>query len=309
MADTAEEKKIVGLSCGRPNGNCETLLRAAAMAAEEYGVKTEIIRATELDIRRCRGCDSCLNAYFEGKSAKCPVKDDVAWVLDKTVAEDCALILSIPVFYLRSNALFMCITERLHGLMFGSNLKILEKKNVGAIISVGGGPPDWTPLALVTANIFLQHHRILVDQMQVNRVPVVLNEQNLERAKRLGANVARAMQLPPEEVRYLGDDTPVSCPVCHCNVLVVPEELPTVYCPVCWVRGKIVLRDGRMEVSWNPEDVREPRFSLEGVRRHLADIARWRTEVVRPQVGKVKEIARQFEGFGALVSPPHEPSR
>jgi len=303
MGDTRVKRKIVGLSCGRPNGNCETLLRAAAMAAEELGATTEIIRAAELDIRRCRGCDSCLNAYFEGKSAKCPVKDDVAWVLDKTVAEDCALILSIPVFYLRSNALFMCITERLHGLMFGSSLKILEKKNVGAIISVGGGPPDWTPLALVTANIFLQHHRILVDQMQVNRVPVVLSEQNIERAKRLGANVARAMSLPPEEVRYMGEDTAVSCPVCHCNVLVVPDNLPHVYCPTCWVRGEIVVREGTMAVAWNEEDVRYPRFSLEGVKRHLADIARWRTEVVKPQRDKLKELGRPFDGFGTLVSP------
>ena len=38
-------KKIIALSCGRKNQFCETLIKAAAMGAEELGVETEIIRA------------------------------------------------------------------------------------------------------------------------------------------------------------------------------------------------------------------------------------------------------------------------
>jgi len=39
-----KKKKIVGLSCGRKNGNSEVLLKEALMVAEELGIATEIIR-------------------------------------------------------------------------------------------------------------------------------------------------------------------------------------------------------------------------------------------------------------------------
>ena len=45
----------------------------------------------------------------------------------------------------------------------------------------------------------------------------------IERAKELGRNVARAMDRPIEEVKYLGEEAAVSCPLCHSNVLLVPE--------------------------------------------------------------------------------------
>jgi hypothetical protein len=73
-------KKIIGLSCGRKNGNSETLLKEAAMGAEEFGIETEIIRAAELNIKPCRGCDGCLVALSHGHIASCSVRDDdVEW--------------------------------------------------------------------------------------------------------------------------------------------------------------------------------------------------------------------------------------
>jgi multimeric flavodoxin WrbA len=49
------QKKIIGLSCGRVNGNSEILLKEALMGAEEIGVESEIIRAMELRVKHCRG--------------------------------------------------------------------------------------------------------------------------------------------------------------------------------------------------------------------------------------------------------------
>jgi multimeric flavodoxin WrbA len=45
-----KKKKIIGLSCGKKNGNSEILLKEAAMGAEEFGVETEIIRAMSLRV-------------------------------------------------------------------------------------------------------------------------------------------------------------------------------------------------------------------------------------------------------------------
>jgi len=60
-----KEKKIIGLSCGRKNGNSEILLKEACMAAEEVGIKTEIIRTIGLNMKPCRGCEACSIQLFQ----------------------------------------------------------------------------------------------------------------------------------------------------------------------------------------------------------------------------------------------------
>ena len=259
-------KKIIGLSCGRKNGNCETLLKSAAMGAEEFGVETEIIRAMELKVLPCRGCQGCLREPY-----KCILKDDVDWILEKTCMEDCGLIVSVPVYHLRANAYFLAISERMNHFIDKSNRQIIKKTRVGAIISVGGGLADWTSLGLTTANIFVQHTRLLVDQIQVNgagmRGSVLLdtNKKQLDRVRELGRNVARAMSMPIEEAKFVGEETAVSCPVCHCNVLQVPEDLPHVTCPVCWVHGVISFDGDKMEVKWDEWDINMLDFPNMGV--------------------------------------------
>ena len=47
------KKRIIGLSCGRVNGNSEPLLKEALMGAEEIGVQSEIVRAMELKVKHC----------------------------------------------------------------------------------------------------------------------------------------------------------------------------------------------------------------------------------------------------------------
>ena len=59
-------KKIIGLSCGRKNGNSEYLLKEALMGAEELGVKGEIIRMMELRVKPCTGCETCTMLMARG---------------------------------------------------------------------------------------------------------------------------------------------------------------------------------------------------------------------------------------------------
>jgi multimeric flavodoxin WrbA len=222
------KKRIIGLSCGRKNGNCEILLKEACIGAEELGIESEIIRAMELKVRPCKGCESCSITPPRGREVRCAIKDDdVEWILEKTVVEDCGLIVSVPVYLLRSNGYFINISERILPTIF-RHPEVLKKTRVGAIISVGGGPPERTPLGLLLANIFVQHTRILVDQTQVNFLghphAALINKKALERARELGRNVARAMMMSIEEVKFVGDETAVSSPVCHCNVLQIPDK-------------------------------------------------------------------------------------
>lgn len=304
MAQT-NNKKIIGLSTGRLNGNSEILLKEALMAAEEFGIKSEIIRAMELRVKPCKGCESCSIAYNRGLKPSCSIKDDdCEWILQKTSVEDCALIISAPVYHARPNGFFMCITERLLPVMF-SHMDILKKTRVGGIIGVGGG--DWTALQLSLMNIYLQHTRVLVDQMQVQYMPQpgqVLADTNLmQRARLLGKRIAEAILMPIEQVKYRGDDTPASCPVCHCNVLHIPSKLSEVVCPVCAVKGTMVANGDSMQIKWNEEDIKYPRFSERGITSHMADVGRLHEKFFKEDIGKVNELIKKYVAYGNIIKP------
>lgn len=303
----AYKQKIIGLSCGRKNGNSEILLKEALMGAGELEVESEIIRAMDLRVKPCTGCESCSIAMARGKEVRCAIKDDdVPWILEKTLVEDYGLIVSGPVYHLRANSYFEIIHERMLPTMF-RHPEVLKKTRVGAIISVGGGEPEWTPLGLTSMNIFVQHSRILVDQMQVNYVgrpgAVLMQEKHLKRARELGRRVARAMKMPIKQVKFVGDETEVSCPVCHCNVLKVPAKLPNVFCPVCWVKGVITINEDKMKVKWDEEDAKHPRFSERGVSTHLELIKNLQTKFYAEDLEKVKERVKKYISYGRIIKP------
>jgi len=306
MAET-EKKRIIGLSCGRLNGNSEILLKEAIMGAEEIGAESEIILAMDLRVKPCKGCEACSIAMARGKESRCAIKDDdVPWILEKTLVEDCALIVSTPLYHLRANAYFEIIGERMLPTMF-RNPGILKKTRVGGIICVGGGEPEWTPLGLTSVNIFVQHTRKLVDQMQVNFVgrpgAVLMKSEYLNRAKELGRRVARAMMMPIDEVKYVGEEKDVSCPVCHCNVIQVFDKLPEVFCPVCWVKGTITLDGGKMKVTWSEEDAKHPRFSEYGVSTHLKLIKSLQEKFFTEDQEKAKKLAKKYIAYGNIIKP------
>ena len=315
-----EKKKIIGLSCGKPKGHCETYISAAAMGASEFGVETEIIRATQLNVNPCRGCGACVSSAESDTphSGKCAIKDDVDWILRKTVLSDAALIVAAPVFYLRPNGYLMCINERMHPIMFG-NLDILKKKKVGAIISHGGSPYDWACLSLPSINIWTQHFMRLVDQVHIGGGEPDDPE---ARAIELGRNVAKAMIMPIEEVKYVGDESPVSCPVCHCDIMHTNEGSPHVVCPVCWIHGEISLDNGKMSVKWDEWDVEYPRFSEYGVFEHMgmgnpkerwkfeSSAKRWKQmegtnhkEEIKKLMRMLKEMNKKYAPYGKIINP------
>ena len=56
-----ERMRILALSAGRRDGNCEVLLKEALLAARDSsGAQAELIRLNELDLRPCTGCEGCM---------------------------------------------------------------------------------------------------------------------------------------------------------------------------------------------------------------------------------------------------------
>jgi len=310
------------------------------MGAEELGVKTEIIRAMGLKVLPCNGCNACMRP----DKGVCVLKDDVEWILQKTCLEDAALIIAVPCYHVRANGYFTCINERMNHLFFGKP-EVTKKANVGALIGVGGSGYDgWTSLNMPMVDIFVQHTRKVVDKMQVNfcavkewnlwlredMTPVTQKtrvtdipyedmwtafgpqidrveffKKALVRARQLGRNVARAMEKPVEEAPYLGEKSGVACPVCHNNILHVHEDLPYVACPVCAVRGEIVIDSGKMKVNWNMEDAKVPRFSYEGEVHHVEWLGKH--YFANPQYNQaVEAIMQGYKDYGTFIRPEKE---
>jgi hypothetical protein len=180
-----------------------------------------------------------------------------------------------------------------------SHLDILKKNKVGGIISVGGGQGGWTSLGLTMINIWTQHFAKLTDQLQVE----MRDRQTdwLAKATELGRNVARAMLMPIDKVKYVGPEPAIACPVCHCDVLQVPQDLPNVYCPVCWVRGIISVDNGKMKVKWNEWDREHARFSEYGVWDHLNIILK---NVAAANPNLMKERVKKYSSYGRVIKPP-----
>ncbi|HJX02965.1 MAG TPA: flavodoxin family protein [Dehalococcoidia bacterium] len=303
----AAKKKIVGLSCGRINGNSEILLKEALMGAQEEGIDSEIIRAMELRVRQCTGCEACSMAMARGKESRCAIKDDdVEWILEKILVEDNALIVAGPLYHLRPNSYFESIHERMLPVMF-RHPEIVAKTRVGGIISVGGGEPEWTPLGLTGFNIFMQHTRKVVDQMQVNFCgrpgTVTMREEYIKQAHQLGKNVAKAMNMPADKIKYVGPETEVSCPICHVNLVQIPDKLPAVYCPVCWVKGELKMDGKKMKIDWDAESVKYPRFSEKGIGTHLDFIKELQMKWFGQDQETGKERMKKYENWGRVIKP------
>ncbi|MCL4371251.1 MAG: flavodoxin family protein [Chloroflexi bacterium] len=300
-------QKIIGLSCGRKHGNSEHFLKAALMAAEEEGVESQIIRAMDLKVLPCNSCWACL------KSGRC-AKDDVDWILEQTLLSDAAVIVSAPVYHLRSCSYLMIIAEKTNHL-FSRKADIFERRRVGAAISVGGSGYDgWTSLGLTSINLFLQHFTTLVDQVQIDHCAAVGaaltpdNESAIERSRQLGKNVARALKLPFDQWKFMGDEPAVSCPVCHCNIVYVEKDFPEIMCPICEVHGIVSVNGDKFSVAWNSDDVREPRFSTPKERHHLEWITRHERhdEPLQIALPEVQEKIRRYNAYGEMIAPKKE---
>ncbi len=330
----AEKKKVVVLTCGRSMGNCEILSREACIGAEEVGAKTEILRLQDFKIKPCTGCEGCTMSMSKGGKARCVVKDDdTEFLLEKILYEDCALIISAPVYFLGAPGYLKMLNDRLLPFILNKpELFLSRSTRVGASISVGGGEPAWTPLGLSMINTFLRYTRVIVDQQLVNfsSLPglVTLKEKTLRRARELGRHVAIAANTV-DEVKFMGEEIENSCPSCHVNIWQIGNNLPGgnppdtdffhpslidevmrksppdasyVVCPNCDVWGRLEIQNGKVKVLWDDKRAQDSRFDIE-FGKHFELIKRIHLEGYK-QEGRVKENKEKYRSVGTLVKPP-----
>jgi multimeric flavodoxin WrbA len=276
-------------------GTNEVLVKEALMAAEEMGIDVGFIRMFDLDIKPCKSCMACVMSLFTGGAGQCSIKDDLAFV-DEQVMESDGVIVSAPVYVLGPCGLIKDVADRWgpsHDRYWRMQAKKIAeskgkkgpdersfKNRVGAIICTGGATtPHWLSFGLPGIHLLMFPSQIkVVDQMQVHpgrypsmqTKPLVLNEEVLERAGKLGRNVAEAMKAPFDKIEWMGDE-PGTCPVCHCNLLTVTNRNP-VECPICGIKGEMKIINDEITVTFSEEEKLMSRLNIGGLKDHFDEL-------------------------------------
>jgi multimeric flavodoxin WrbA len=225
--------RVLGLGCGQPGGSAEILLTAALRAAGE----ARLVRLTDL------------------------TTDDHLWWLWERLVECDGLIVSTPImtrtiaarlktvidFLLGPNAdaaiIEHLVAVRRSGTEPAVPFRVDErvlKPRVAGLIAVGGSlTPQWKTLALpLLHTTAFSMHMAVIDQVAFGGAgtprSILLDEAALERAARLGGNVASQLGVAFDEVRYLG--SPGLCPMCHLSV--VELDGTAVTCATCGSAGE-----------------------------------------------------------------------
>jgi hypothetical protein len=110
------------------------------------------------------------------------------------------------------------------------------------------------------------------------------------------------MSLPWDEVRYVGEETPISCP----SATAILSSYPTIRppsSPVCWVHGKISIEDGRLKVTWDEWEASHSQWSLYGLYHHMNDLCQRRAAPSPARQEEFRELKRKYSAYGKIIRP------
>jgi multimeric flavodoxin WrbA len=297
---------LLGIGCGQISGSAEILLKAALQAAEAEGASVELVRLEELRL--------------DGDP------DDAWWLWDKLVECD-ALIVSTPIISRTVAARLKLVADRLlgpnadaaiiealvaardagqdPGVPFRVDERVL-KPRVAGFIAVGGSlTSQWKTLTLpIMHTVTFSMQIAVVDQVQFEGAgtprSIALDPAALERAARLGRNVAEQIGRPFDQAEYRGDD-PGVCPHCHLDVVVLRGT--QVECATCGARGALAVEAGEAVVRFGDEG---SVITMAEKREHFFEIQ----ETARRHAERRDEIesrARAYDGYDRLVRPERAP--
>jgi multimeric flavodoxin WrbA len=297
--------RVLGIGCGQPGGSAEILLKAALRAAEAQRADIELVRLHDLRL--------------PSGAAEAAEPDDADWLWERLVECD-GLIVSTPIMSRTVAARLKLVADRLLGpnadaaiidgllaleregqrpaVPFRVDPRVL-KPRVAGFLAVGGSlTSQWKTLALpMLHTTTFSMHIAVVDQVQFDGAgtprAIVLEPAALDRAARLGRNVADQLGVAFDDARYAGP--PGLCPVCHLNVIVLSGL--SVECATCGARGRLA---DEPVLTWT--DLSTSVISMTEKRAHAAEIqdTAARHNAVRSQI---EDAAAEWSAYDPVVRP------
>lgn len=302
--------KVLGICCGRKNGNTEIMMKEAFRAIEDKcGAECRLVRLQEAEIKSCIGCEACIMNRRKGvKGFRCTHKDDSDHFrfIEDLARESDAIIVSAPSYLLMPPGILIRYLDRFHG---SGDYEMVTAANpkIGATFTLGGS--DWNNFTLpmtnkVTAEM-VGSFSTIVDVCNFSHVPapgaVVLWEDIMSRMRLLGDHVADALlarQVGKKEV-YGGEEG--VCPDCHGTLLErIGEDW---YCPQCMTRADVSMENGKLKVVFTPEERGKNRWSEPGDKAHKAAIGREHERAAQNRE-KIERVRQEYARIDYAVTLP-----
>lgn len=286
--------RILGISFGRKNGNCDVALKISLKAAKKSGHEIRFINTCNLKIDRCNGCGACDKMRDRGGMSLCVHKDDFQ-ALEKEIIDADALILAAPVYVLGPTGQYKNVVDRIGPSHDWSQLELVnqQRKAAGmnneqlipqkyfkerpiAYISVGGARTEgWTSMGLSGMYLLgFTMHTIPVDSYNLyamgDMISPVLDDACSARLSELGRHIADAVDKPKTDITWQGLDQGI-CPVCHCNQITFRHDT-TVECSICGSIGEAKIENGKLYIDFSPEQIKRSRLMPGGDMEHILEI-------------------------------------
>jgi multimeric flavodoxin WrbA len=233
-------------------GNTDLLVRHALAGATAEGAETRFLRLTELDLKPCRGCMSCIF-----KDRDCVVPDRLPEVLEALRWAD-AVVIGSPAYVLGATGALKNLQDRL--IRFGIKREFAGKPGLAV---VAAGVPGWVPFSLPQVSLsFLFLGMPVVDQFvgfAQGPGEILFDEAALGRARAGGEALAAGAR------EFRGESG--ACPSCHFD-LVTSRPGGDAFCPLCDLPGRWGEAGGRPVLE--PHPAAEARWSEASMREHFA---------------------------------------
>jgi multimeric flavodoxin WrbA len=290
--------KVMGVAAGRKNGNSEILLKQALLACQDGGSDVTLINLRDFSILDCTGCTVCSEGMARGKHVPCSLlnKDDKDKIMQVMLNQD-GVIFSVPTYDLTPASNYLTFAHRnlAYETAFLQHIGAIEYRDrVAGLIAVGGSMYDWQSMALpgLQATAFTNSFQV-VDMLLARQCPspaqCLLNDDLMNRAYRMGENIIKAINTPPKDRRWLGDEDEGWCPNCHSSALVQGHphwdgvQWP-IECAVCGAGGNLEKTpEGKWKFVIAPDGLIRDRTTNEGREHHLREIGQTHGKFYQPE--------------------------
>lgn len=318
-----ERKKVVGFSFGRKMSNTEVMVKEVLLECKKAGMDIQFIRADDLNIHICTGCVGCvISLMTKTGSGVCIHKDDDFHIIDEALMSADAVVVGSPTYVLAPTGNFKVVCDRLgpsHDFSFcgpaieagkaeGRNPDTypderIMKKRVGVLLTVGGARTEnWLSLAMPSMYEFTISMGIdVIDKYQyhgaMDQDHVLGRPDIMARMRLSGQHIVEALNADTEEerIRYRGDKQGI-CPVCHEDMLTIMHDGDKVECPVCGIKGRLVMVDGQFKAEFSPEEQNRSRLKDAGNWEHTNEI---RSSVFsQRKTPNLQELKQRYIGVG-----------
>ncbi len=315
--------KVMAIVAGRHNGNSEILAKEALLACQEAGAECKLVNLFDYHIEACTGCEACslqMGALMRGeiteyKGCSQKDKDDFDKLINEEQTSD-GVIIAVPTYDLAPSSMYTKYAHRCLAYEVAFRLAVGELKKdpclVGGLIALGGSCHDWQTMSLevLSASLFTQSIQcvdMLLGIRDARPGNVLLREDQVAAARKMGENIVKAINTPVEERTWLGDPDMGVCPNCHTSLIYPGDphwdgiEFPF-ECAVCGAGGDLVKDEatGKLKFVIDPEKgLIRNRYDNKARAEHLNEIMQTTADFFERE----DQIKDKYETYKKLKFP------